>query len=100
MDGQAVFGRPSGTHGAGGRGGRSRHEVARIFAVSASCVIKLMQRYQSTGDYRALEFGGHKKPALAEHEETVRPGRGEAPDDIGASRRVGRTRDRSQPLLG
>src|SRR5271166_4281832 len=30
--------------------GRSRHEVARIFEVSASCVIKLMHRYEATGD--------------------------------------------------
>ena len=52
--------------------GRSRNDVARIFSVSVSCVVKLMQRYRSTGDYRALKFGGHKKPALAGHEETVR----------------------------
>jgi putative transposase len=30
--------------------GRSRHEVARMFEVSASCVIKLMHRYEATGD--------------------------------------------------
>lgn len=52
--------------------GRSRHEVARIFGVSVSCVIKLMQRYLATGDFRAKKFGGHKKPILTEHEATVR----------------------------
>jgi transposase len=29
--------------------GKSRHEAARAFDVSPSCVIKLMQRYQATG---------------------------------------------------
>jgi transposase len=31
---------------------RSRHEVGRIFRVSASSVIKLMGRYRETGDFR------------------------------------------------
>ena len=52
--------------------GRSRHEVARIFGVSASCVIKLMQRYSATGHCRPEKFGGYKGPILAEHEDRVR----------------------------
>ena len=44
--------------------GRSRHEVARIFEVSASCVIKLMRRYETTGDCAPGKFGGHKRSAL------------------------------------
>ncbi len=52
--------------------GQSRHEVARMFDVSASCVIKLMQRVDATGDCQPRKFGGHKRYALAEHEDTVR----------------------------
>ena len=52
--------------------GRSRHEVARLFGVSHSCVIKLMQRHRETGQVRPAKFGGYKKPILAEHEDKVR----------------------------
>jgi transposase len=52
--------------------GQSRHEVARMFDVSASCVIKLMQRVDATGDCQPRKFGGHKRYALAEHEDKVR----------------------------
>ena len=52
--------------------GRSRHEVARIFEVSASCVIKLMHRYEATGDYAPGKFGGHKRSALIGFEDKVR----------------------------
>ena len=52
--------------------GRSRHEAARIFGVSASCVIKLMQRYEATGECRPSKFGGYKRPILADHEDQVR----------------------------
>ena len=52
--------------------GRSRHEVARIFGVSPSCVIKLMQRYRETGAVRPAKFGGYKKPILTGHEDKVR----------------------------
>lgn len=52
--------------------GQSRHEVARRFAVSPSCVIKLMQRFEDSGDSRPGNFGGHKPYALAEHEDKVR----------------------------
>ena len=52
--------------------GRSRHEVARMFGVSASCVIKLMQRFSALGHCRPEKFGGYKRPILGEHEDTVR----------------------------
>jgi transposase len=52
--------------------GRSRHQAARMFGVSASCVIKLMQRYQATGECRPDKFGGYKRAILAEHEDEVR----------------------------
>src|SRR3974377_2048684 len=52
--------------------GRSRHAVARIFGVSASCVIKLMQRFSALGHCRPDKFGGYKRPMLAAHEDAVR----------------------------
>ena len=44
----------------------------RMFDVSASCVVKLMQRVDATGDCQPRKFGGHKRYALAEHEDKVR----------------------------
>ena len=38
--------------------GRSCHEVARLFGVSPSCVIKLMQCCRATGEVRPAKFGG------------------------------------------
>ena len=38
--------------------GRSCHEVARLFGVSPSCVIKLMQCFRATGEVRPAKFGG------------------------------------------
>lgn len=52
--------------------GRSRHEAARIFGVSASCAIKLMQRHAATGQWWPDKFGGYKRPILAEYEDKVR----------------------------
>ncbi len=60
--------------------GQSRHEVARMFVVSASCVIKLMQRLNATGECRPRKFGGHKRYALAGHEDKVRALVAEKPD--------------------
>ncbi|MGH6835007.1 MAG: helix-turn-helix domain-containing protein [Methylocella sp.] len=62
------------------RSGQSRHEVARLFDVSASCVIKLMQRVDSTGGWQPRKFGGHKRHALAGHEDEVRALVAEKPD--------------------
>jgi transposase len=52
--------------------GQSRHAAARSFEVSASCVIKLMQKVETTGDCWPRKFGGHKRHALAAHEDKVR----------------------------
>jgi transposase len=60
--------------------GRSRHEVARMFEVSASCVIKLMRRYETTGDCAPGKFGGHKRSALIGFEDKVRELVAEQPD--------------------
>jgi transposase len=54
--------------------------VARIFEVSASCVIKLMHRYEATGDYAPGKFGGHKRSALIGFEDKVRGLVSEQPD--------------------
>ena len=52
-------------------GGMSRNAAARQFAVSASCVVKLMQRFRRTGSL-APAPRGRKPYALAEHETLVR----------------------------
>jgi transposase len=52
--------------------GQSRRSAARGFDVSPSCVIKLMQQFETTGGCLARKFGGHKRHALAEHEDMVR----------------------------
>ena len=53
-------------------GGESRQSTARRFAVSPSCVIKLMQRWNKTGSIEPGQMGGWKEHALAEHEAVVR----------------------------
>src|ERR1700731_166610 len=60
--------------------GQSRREVARIFDVSASCMIKLMQRVDATSNCRPRKFDGHKHYALAEQEDKVRAFVAETPD--------------------
>jgi transposase len=52
--------------------GQSRRAAARSFDVSPSCVIKLMQQFETTGGCLPQKFGGHKRHALAEHEDKVR----------------------------
>jgi transposase len=52
--------------------GESRNGAAKRFAVSASCVIKLMQRWQETGSIEPGQMGGWKDHALAAHEAVVR----------------------------
>lgn len=52
-------------------GGESRHLAARRFAVSPSCVIKLMQRWRETGSAEPGQMGGWKEHALAVHETVV-----------------------------
>jgi transposase len=60
--------------------GESRNAAAERFAVSASCVIKLMQRRQKTGSFEPGQMGGWKKHALAAHSELVRALIEECPD--------------------
>jgi transposase len=52
--------------------GVSRRQAARSFDVSPSCVIKLMQQWQTTNSCLPRKFGGYKRHALAEHEDKVR----------------------------
>src|ERR1700730_15864958 len=42
--------------------GQSRREVKRMFDVSASCMIKLMQRVDATSNCRPRIFGRHNSP--------------------------------------
>jgi transposase len=52
--------------------GQSRREVARQFRVSPSFVIKLMQRFEATGDIALAQCGGFKRSPLLRHEQTIR----------------------------
>ena len=52
--------------------GSSRRAAAAQFAVSESCAIKLMQRWERTGSVAPAPFGGKKPFALTKHEEKVR----------------------------
>ena len=52
--------------------GASRRATAKQFAVSVSCVIKLLQRWRQTGTVMPGQMGGWKEHALAEHEAAVR----------------------------
>jgi transposase len=72
MNGEAFFGDLRKRIVRAVEAGRSRHAVARMFEVSASCVIKLMRGYRETGAVRAVKFGGYRKPILTEHEAKVR----------------------------
>ncbi len=53
-------------------GGRSRRAAAAQFAVSESCAIKLMQRWERTGSVAPAPMGGRKEPNLAAHADRVR----------------------------
>jgi transposase len=61
-------------------GGESRNATAERFAVSASAVIKLMQRFQTTGSIEPGQMGGWRDHALAAHEAVVRALIGARPD--------------------
>ena len=60
--------------------GLSRRAAAERFQTSASCVIKLVQRWNETGSAAPGRMGGHKAFALAEHEGLVRQLCAEQPD--------------------
>jgi putative transposase len=53
-------------------GGASRRATARQFAVSVSCVIKLVQRWRRAKTLAPGQIGGWKDYTLAAHEERVR----------------------------
>jgi len=61
-------------------GGSSRREAAEQFAVSVSCTIKLVQRWERTGSVAPAPMGGRKAFALAAHEARVRALLAERPD--------------------
>jgi transposase len=52
--------------------GASRRQAAKLFKVSVSFVIKLLQRVQATGDVSPAQFGGYKVSPLAAHEADLR----------------------------
>jgi transposase len=45
--------------------GMSRNAVAKMFGLSVSCVVKWMQRVESTGSVAAKPMGGRRPYALA-----------------------------------
>src|SRR5579871_299882 len=53
-------------------GGESRQAAGRRFRVSASCVIKLVQRWRASGSVEPGRMGGWKDYSLADHEAVVR----------------------------
>jgi transposase len=53
-------------------GGSPIRQAARRFAVSASAAIKLMQRVRETGSTAPAKIGGHRRPILEPHADTLR----------------------------
>jgi transposase len=53
-------------------GGSTMRQAARRFAVSASAAIKLMQRVRQTGSTAPATIGGHRRPILEPHADTLR----------------------------
>ena len=53
-------------------GGSTMRQAARRFAVSASAAIKLMRRVRETGSTAPAKIGGHRRPILVPHAETLR----------------------------
>lgn len=60
--------------------GQSRRAVAKVYGVSDSFVVKLVQRWRAHKSVRAARFGGYKKPLLAAHSDTVRQLVAKTPD--------------------
>ena len=52
--------------------GSTIRQAARRFAVSASAAIKLMQRVRQTGSTAPAKVGGHRRPILEPHADTLR----------------------------
>jgi transposase len=53
-------------------GGSTMRQAALRFAVSASAAIKLMQRVRQTGSTAPARIGGHRRPILEPHADTLR----------------------------
>src|SRR5215218_11127910 len=53
-------------------GGSTIRQAARRFAVSVSAAIKLMQRVRQTGSPAPAKIGGHRRPILEPHADTLR----------------------------
>src|SRR3954449_4280807 len=53
-------------------GGSTMRQAARRFAVSASAAIKLMERVRQTGSTAPAKIGGHRRPILEPHADTLR----------------------------
>lgn len=60
--------------------GRRVREVAAVFGVSVSSVVKWSQRYRRTGSVAALPMGGRRPFALAPHRAWVLKRLAEKPD--------------------
>jgi transposase len=60
--------------------GATCHAAAGRFAVSVSCVIKLLQRWRKKGTFEPKQIGGYRQLALAPHEALVRALVKEQPD--------------------
>jgi transposase len=52
--------------------GSSARAAAERFAVSPSAAIKLMQRVRQTGSTAPAKIGGHRRPILEPHADTLR----------------------------
>ncbi len=54
------------------KGGSSARAAAERFEVSPSAAIKLMHRVRETGSTAPAKIGGHRRPILEPHAETLR----------------------------
>ena len=52
--------------------GSTIRQAGRRFAVSASAAIKLMERVRQTGSTAPAKIGGHRRPILEPHADTLR----------------------------
>ena len=52
--------------------GRSARQAAQRFEVSPSAAVKLMQRVRQTGSTAPAKIGGHRRPILEPHADTLR----------------------------
>src|SRR5918993_3931835 len=52
--------------------GSTIRQAGRRFAVSASAAIKLMERVRQTGSAAPAKIGGHRRPILEPHADTLR----------------------------